>query len=203
LLLDDYTVPAASLGTDIAYGGDGDDLLWGYGGNDILIGGDGNDAIVGNDYASVAQGFDGLYGGNGNDILFVGLAGNAYLEGGAGADTLYGGSSNDTLRGGTGSDFLYGSTSGDYFQFYRADLAAGDSDIVYFIGAGDKLQFSATLLGFLSFVNLVGLQYDTGNPALTTTGVNITATLGGGSIATITVYGTTVAALTPMIEYTL
>jgi subtilisin-like proprotein convertase family protein len=200
LLMDDYANPAASNGNDFGYGDAGADLLWGYGGNDNLYGGTEADALVGNDYASNAAGNDGLYGGGGADTMFVGLAGNAYMDGGAGADIFYGGLLADVLRGGTGNDYLYGNAGSDNFQFYNFDFIAGDSDIIYFVNAGDKLQFNAALNGNLFFQNLASLEYA---PGLFTTGVYITAFLGGGATAVITVYGTTVAALTPMVEYTL
>jgi Ca2+-binding RTX toxin-like protein len=201
LLLDDYTNPAATIGNDTGFGDAGNDLLWGYGGNDQLYGGADNDSLVGNDYGSAVAGLDGLYGGDGADTLFVGLGGNAYLDGGAGADIFYGGLINDTLRGGAGSDYLYGNLGGDYFQFYQADFNNGDIDIVYFVDAADRLQFSASLNGGLTFQNTV-LQYD-GNPAHLVNSVYITAALGGGQTAVIAVYGATVASLTPLVEYTL
>jgi autotransporter-associated beta strand protein len=202
ILLDDYSAPALTSGADIAYGGGGDDLIWGYGGNDILYGGAENDSLIGNDYGSVVAGLDNLFGGAGNDQLFVGFGGSAFMDGGAGNDTFYGGFLIDTLRGGTGSDYLYGNTGADIFQFYLADFAANDADIVYFVNAGDKLKFSAAMNGTLFFQNLTNLQYDA-NPAHVTTGVYITAFLAGGATAHVTVYGTTVAQLTPMVEYTL
>jgi subtilisin-like proprotein convertase family protein len=200
LLMDDYTNPAATNGNDTGYGDAGADLLWGYGGNDNLYGGTEADALVGNDYASAVGGNDGLYGGAGADTMFVGLGGNAYMDGGIGADIFYGGLLADTLRGGTGNDYLYGNAGGDSFQFYNFDFANGDSDIVYFVDATDHLQFNAALNGNLFFQNLASLEY---SPGLFTTGVYITAFLGGGQSATITVYGATVASLTPLVEYTL
>jgi RTX calcium-binding nonapeptide repeat (4 copies) len=202
LFMDDYTAPAATNGVDFGYGDAGNDLVWGYGGNDTLYGGDNEDSLVGNDFASSVAGFDLLFGGNGNDQIFIGLGGNAYAEGGAGNDTFFGGTINDTLRGGLGSDYLYGNTGADFFLFYQADFAANDADIVYFVNAGDRLKFSASMNGALFFQNLTNLQYDS-NPAHVTTGVYITAFLAGGATAHVTVYGTTVAALTPMVEYTL
>jgi Ca2+-binding RTX toxin-like protein len=200
LLMDDYTAPAATSGTDDGRGDAGDDLLWGYGGNDILYGGIDNDNIVGNDYATSVAGTDQLYGGAGNDILFVGLGGNAYMNGGSGNDTFFGGALGDILRGGTGNDYLYGNAGADIHQFYAADFANGDRDIVYFMNGGDRLKFSASLNGALFFQNLASLEY---SPGQFTTGVYITAFLGGGQSAAITVYGATVASLTPMVEYTL
>ena len=201
LLMDDYAAPAASTGADTGYGDAGADLVWGYGGNDTLYGGDDNDSLVGNDFGSAVAGFDLLFGGNGNDQFFVGLGGNAYIDGGAGADTFFGGAINDTMRGGAGNDYLFGSTGSDGFQFFQTDFVSGDADIVFFVDAGDRLQFSASMqTGFLFFQDLASLEY---SPGLFTTGVYITAFLGGGATATITVYGTTVAALTPMVEYTL
>ncbi len=200
LLMDDSTAPAATIGNDTGNGDAGNDLLWGYGGNDTLNGGAGNDAIVGNDFSVAVAGTDGLYGGAGDDTLFVGAGGNAYMDGGTGADIFYGGLLADILRGGTGNDYLYGNTGGDFFQFYQADFANGNSDIVYFVDGTDRLQFSASLNGDLFFQNLASLEYA---PGQFTTGVYITAFLGGGQTATITVYGTTVASLTPMVEYTL
>jgi Ca2+-binding RTX toxin-like protein len=202
LLLDDYAAPAASAGADTGYGDAGNDLLWGYGGNDILYGGDDNDTLVGNDFGVAVTGFDLLFGGAGNDQFFVGLGGNAYMDGGAGNDTFFGGALSDTLRGGLGSDYLFGSGGVDYFQFYAADIAAGDADIVYFIDAGEKLQFSASMLNTLYFQDLANLRYDS-DPSHFTTGVYITEFLAGGQTAHITVYGTTVAALLPTVEYTL
>jgi RTX calcium-binding nonapeptide repeat (4 copies) len=200
LLMDNYTTPAATSGADTGHGDAGDDLIWGYGGNDILYGDNDNDNIVGNDYASAVTGTDSLYGGAGNDILFVGLGGNAYMDGGAGNDTFFGGVLGDILRGGTGNDYLYGNAGADFFQFYNFDFANGDKDIIYFVDAGDRLQFNAALNGNLFFQNLASLEYA---PSLFTTGVYITAFLGGGATATVTVYGTTVAALAPLVEYTL
>ncbi len=200
LLMDDFINPSALGGADTGYGEAGIDLLWGYGGNDTLFGGAENDTLVGNDYSSNVTGLDALYGGAGADTLFVGLGGNAYLDGGAGNDTLYGGAISDTLRGGAGSDFLYGKIGADHVQFYHADFSNGDADIVYFVDPGDRLQFSSSMNGSLFFQNLASLEYA---PGQFTTGVYITAFLGGGQTATITVYGTTVASLTPMVEYTL
>jgi RTX calcium-binding nonapeptide repeat (4 copies) len=200
LLMDDFANPGATIGNDSGFGDAGNDLLWGYGGSDNLFGGADNDSLVGNDYGVAVTGTDGLYGGAGNDILFVGLAGNAYMDGGTGNDTFFGGLSNDQLRGQTGNDFLYGNSGADNFLFYNFDFANGDSDIVYFVNAGDKLQFNAALNGNLFFQNLASLEYA---PGLFTTGVYITAFLGGGATAVITVYGTTVVALTPMVEFTL
>jgi Ca2+-binding RTX toxin-like protein len=203
LLMDDFANPGAAGGADFGYGDGGNDLIWGYGGSDFLFGGADNDTLVGNDFAAAPAGFDLLYGGDGNDGLYLGVSGTAYLEGGAGNDSLFGFTGSDTLRGGLGNDYMFGSSGVDFFQFYAADFAAGNADIVYFVDAGDRLKFSASMNGALFFQNLAGLQYDPANPALTTTGVYITAFLGGGQTAVITVYGTTVAALTPMVEYTL
>ena len=86
-------------------------------------------------------------------------------------------------------------------QFHSFDFAAGDADIVYFVNAGDKLRFNAALNGSIAFQNTVP-QFDS-NPAHTVASVYITVAIGGGQTAVITVYGTTVAALTPMVEYTL
>ena len=55
--------------------------------------------------------------------------------------------------------------------------------------------------GSVSFFDTV-LQYDA-NPAHTVSSVLLTVSLGGGQTAQIAVYGTTVAALTPMVEFTL
>jgi Ca2+-binding RTX toxin-like protein len=202
LLMDDYTDAGRliSNGADYAEGGAGDDLVWGFGGNDELYGGVDNDTLVGNDFTTGPVGFDALYGGDGNDKLYLGYGGTAYLDGGAGNDTLYGYIGSDTLRGGLGNDFMYGNLGADFFQFYRTDLASGNADIVYFVDAGDRLKFSADLNGSLFFQNLASLEY---SPGLFTTGVYITAFLGGGLTSTITVYGTTVAALAGQVEYTL
>ena len=200
LLMDDYLVPAAAGGADTGYGDAGNDLIWGYGGNDVVYGGADNDTLVGNDFVAAPTGFDQLYGGDGNDNLYLGVSGSAYLDGGAGNDTLFGHTGSDTLRGGLGNDYLYGNAGVDFFQFYRADFAAGNADIVYFVDAGDRLKFSADMNGALFFQNLASLEYA---PGQFTAGVYITAFLGGGATATITVYGATVAALTPMVEYTL
>jgi Ca2+-binding RTX toxin-like protein len=200
ILLDDYAAPASSTGADTAYGDGGNDLLWGYGGSDTLYGGDGDDSLVGNDFGSAVMALDLMYGGAGNDQFFVGLGGNAYIDGGAGNDTFFGGALSDTLRGGTGNDYLFGSGGVDFFQFYASDFSGGDRDIVYFVDAGDRLKFSSSLNGSLFFQNLASLEYSPGQFA---TGVYITAFLGGGQTATITVYGTTVASLAPLVEYTL
>jgi Ca2+-binding RTX toxin-like protein len=202
LLMDDFTAAAASSGADTGNGDAGNDLLWGYGGNDALFGGDGNDALVGNDLGTAAAGSDQLFGGNGNDVMFTGLAGTAVMDGGAGNDLFYGGAGADSLRGGLGSDYLVGGAGADLFKFYKADIAANDLDTVFFVNAGDKLQFSAAMLNTLYFQDLTNLRYD-GDPTHLTTGVYITEFLAGGQTAHITVYGTTVAQLTPMVEYTL
>lgn len=203
LFMDDYTRTASTNGADVGSGDGGDDLLWGFGGNDRLFGGDGNDTLVGNDFFAGETGIDALYGDAGNDRLYLAYGGIAYLNGGEGNDTLYGWTGTDTLRGGTGSDYLYGDGGADFLQFYREDMAAGDKDIVYFVNGGDHLQFSASLNGSLYFQDLAALKYDPSNAALTTTGVYITVFLGGGVTSIITVYGTTVAALTSFVEFTL
>jgi Ca2+-binding RTX toxin-like protein len=200
LLMDDFANAGAAGGADIGYGEDGNDVIWGYGGNDLLYGGAGNDVLVGNDFVATPSGFDQLFGGDGNDRLYLGASGTALLYGGTGNDILYGHTGADTLRGGTGNDFLYGNAGADLHQFYAADFAAGDQDIVYFMNGGDRLQFSASLNGSLFFQSLASLQY---SPGLFTTGVYITAFLAGGATATITVYGMTVASLTPLVDYTL
>jgi uncharacterized protein (TIGR01370 family) len=201
ILMDDHTARAASMGVDNAEGGDGDDLIWGFGGNDTLYGSAGNDTLVGNDFVAGPVGFDALYGGNGNDRLYLGLGGTAYENGGAGNDTLYGYTGSDTLRGGLGNDFLYGNAGADVFEFYAADFANGNSDIVYFMDTVDRLKFSASMNGALTLTDAL-LQYDS-NPANTVASVYISVNLGGGQTAAIAVYGITLASLTPLIEYTL
>jgi Ca2+-binding RTX toxin-like protein len=200
MLMDDYTNPGAAGGSDTAYGDANNDLLWGYGGSDTLYGGDDNDSLVGNDYGTAVGGTDSLYGGDGNDQLFVGLGGNAFMAGGAGNDNFFAGTGADIMRGGTGNDYMYGNSGGaDVCQFYQADFVNGDVDIVYFIDAVDRLRFSASLNGDLTLTN-TSLQYSPGNFV---NSVYITVDLGGGQSSAIAVYGTTVAALTPLVEYTL
>ncbi len=201
LLMDDYTNPGATIGDDIGNGDAGNDLLWGYGGNDQLFGGADNDSLVGNDFASNVAGTDTMYGGAGNDQFFVGLGGSAFMDGGADTDTFFGGALADTMRGGLGNDFMFGSTGADVFQFFLADFSAGNSDIVYFVDAADKLRFSAGMSGQVSFFDTV-LQFDA-DPAHTVASVLLTVSLGGGQTAQIAVYGTTTAALTGQVEYTL
>jgi Ca2+-binding RTX toxin-like protein len=202
LLMDDYANPNAGGGADFGYGEAGNDLIWGYAGNDILYGGADNDTLVGNDFTAGPTGFDQMFGDGGNDNLYLGLSGTAYLDGGAGNDSLFGYTGSDTLRGGLGNDYLYGNAGADFFQFYAADFIAGNADIVYFMDAGDRLKFSASMNGSLFFQDLTGLVYDAGTGA-TTTGVYITAFIAGGGSAAITVYGMTVASLTPLVDYTL
>jgi Ca2+-binding RTX toxin-like protein len=202
LLMDDYVNPNAGGGADFGYGDAGNDLIWGYAGNDILYGGADNDTLVGNDFNAGPSGFDQMFGDGGNDNLYLGLNGTAYLDGGTGNDTLFGYTGSDTLRGGLGNDFMYGNLGADFFQFYAADFTGGNADIVYFMDAGDRLKFSASMNGALFFQDLTGLVYDAGTGA-TTTGVYITAFLAGGQTATVTVYGMTVASLAPMLDYTL
>jgi Ca2+-binding RTX toxin-like protein len=201
MLMDDFVNPSATNGTDIGHGDEGNDLLWGYGGNDTLYGGDDNDSLVGNDFASTVAGTDQMFGGAGNDQFFVGLGGSAMMDGGADNDTFFGGALADTLRGGLGNDYMFGAAGADIFQFFLADFAAGNSDIVYFVDTVDRLRFSASMSGSLSLINTV-LQYDA-NPAHTVASVYITVALGGGQTAAIAVYGTTVAQLTPMLEFVL
>jgi Ca2+-binding RTX toxin-like protein len=142
-----------------------------------------------------------MAGGVGNDTLFVGLGGNAQMGGGSGSDVSYGGLLSDILRGGEGSDYLYGNAGSDGFQFQTAGLRAGDSEIFYFVDAGDKLQFASSMQSALTFQDCT-LSYD-GNPLHVSACAYITAALGGGLTSTITVYGTDVAALMAMLEYTL
>jgi Ca2+-binding RTX toxin-like protein len=154
------------------------------------------------DFTAAPTGIDLIFGGDGDDNFYLGIRGKGYLDGGAGNDTLFGHTGSDTLRGGTGSDYLYGNSGVDFFQFYAADFAANDADIFYFMDAGDQLKFSASLSGALFFQDIASLQYDS-NPAHLATGVYVTAFLAGGAQAHITVYGMTVASLTPLVDYTL
>jgi Ca2+-binding RTX toxin-like protein len=185
---------------NILAGGAGDDQLTGLAGADTLYGGDNNDTLTGNDFGVAVNFMDTLYGGGGDDNLYVGIGGNAVMNGDAGNDTLSGFSGVDTMRGGLDDDFMYGAEGNDLFQFHTTDFANGDSDIVYFVDAGDRLQFSSGMNGSLFFQDLPSLEYA---PGLFTTGVYLTAFLDGGQTATVTVYGATVASLTPLVEYTL
>jgi trimeric autotransporter adhesin len=185
---------------NILSGAAGDDQLTGLAGADTLFGGADNDTLTGNSFGIAFNFTDTLYGGGGNDNLYVGIGGNAIMNGDSGDDTLSGLSGVDTMRGGLGDDFIYGAQGNDLFQFHTADFADGDADIVYFVDAGDRLQFSSGMNGALYFQDLPSLEYA---PGQFTTGVYVTAFLGGGDTATITVYGTTVASLMPLIEYSL
>jgi Ca2+-binding RTX toxin-like protein len=105
----------ATLGLNLAGGGDGADTLLGTSGDDWMTGGAGDDVVA---------------GGAGSDIL-VGDSGSDTLRGDAGADVLYGGSGDDMLAGGAGADLLFGGEG-------TTDLAsyAGSQPVRVYLGAG-------------------------------------------------------------------
>jgi Ca2+-binding RTX toxin-like protein len=91
----------ATLGLNLAGGGDGADTLLGTSGDDWITGGAGDDVVA---------------GGAGSDIL-VGDSGSDTLRGDAGADVLYGGAGDDVLAGGAGADRLFGGEGTDLASY--------------------------------------------------------------------------------------
>ncbi|WP_170566128.1 calcium-binding protein [Ruegeria atlantica] len=172
---------AGGEGSDILNGGAGNDTLYGGADRDVLNGGDGHDRLEG------GAGFDDLNGGAGNDSLYGGAdrddlsggdghdrleggAGNDILEGEAGNDILYGGTGFDYLSGGRGNDMLSGGAGADVFLFGISDQ--GDDRITDFADGADRIQFSSSNSGSLSFDDLT-IEDD---------GQNTTVTWQGGSI---------------------
>lgn len=134
----------ASLGNDVAHGGDGVDLA-DYAGFSVPIQAQLDEATGqvsvgladGSDFVQTLNGFERFKGTSGDDvfIFFGGPASAGYqVDAGAGNDGLIGSAGNDTLSGGAGDDFF--------------DAAAGHDTVV--LGSG---------------ADRIGLLYDPGTPA--------------------------------------
>lgn len=98
-------------------------------------------------------------------------SGPMVLKGGADEDSIKGGSGADTITGGDGVDSLVGGSGNDTFVFAStADL--NDNDVITFVAADDKLDFSAFLGSGYSVLGASGI--DTSITAISGTGdVNI------------------------------
>lgn len=100
-----------------------------------------------------------IYGTSGRDDLYSG--GNAdHLVGYAGDDTLYGNGGSDTLEGGRGNDSLVGGDGDDIFLYTLGD----GKDTIVDYEEEDKLQFQS------------------GEPEISTKGNNVIFTVGSGSV---------------------
>lgn len=93
------------------------------------------------------------------------------LKGGADEDSIKGGSGADTITGGDGVDTLVGGGGNDVYVFAStADL--NDNDVITFVPANDKLDFSAFLGSGYTVLGASGI--DTSITAISGTGdVNI------------------------------
>lgn len=105
---------------------------------------------------------DTLYGGAGNDLV-IGQRGNDMLYGDIGNDILWGDdnrdktiSGSDVLDGGAGLDNLYGGLGADTFVFKKADVKAGEADIIHDAEQIDKLIFDNKQLNLEKWNLLAG-----------------------------------------------
>jgi Ca2+-binding RTX toxin-like protein len=84
-------------------------------------------------------------------------SGAMILKGGADEDSIKGGSGADTITGGDGVDSLVGGSGNDVFVFASsADL--NDNDVITFVAADDKLDFSAFLGSSYSVLGASGID---------------------------------------------
>jgi len=115
---------------------------------------------------SATDGDDLLFGTSGNDTI-DGLAGNDRIEGDAGDDTLSGGVGDDldTLDGGPGNDSLSGGTGGDTYRF----------------GFGSGFDSLAELDADTSNIDVVAIDAQSAEVAITRDSSNVYLTLTGGA----------------------
>lgn len=124
---------------------------------------------------------DNLIGGTGNDTIYGGLGddtingetGNDLLYGDDGSDILIGGNGNDTLIGGIGNDTLTGGIGNDRFVIAKG---AGTDTVADFRTSG---------------TDLIGLSGGLTFGQLSFSGNNISVTVGGELLATLTGFNTT------------
>lgn len=170
------TINLATLSSAQATGGGGSVML--IDSTENIVGSNsGGDVITGNSLANVisanggndlvygAGGVDIIYGGSGADSLYGDTAGVTATDGG---NTIYGGEGNDTLYGGYGNDFLYGDDGGSY----------GTS-------CNDTFKARSGSDGFDAMDG--GQGTDTAD--YTAVSNNISVTLAGAAVATVTVTG--------------
>ncbi len=197
----------AAGGNDQVSGGAGNDTLWGDAGSDALFGGAGADLLYGNedmDRISGDAGADLIYGNEGADILdggddadtifggrnddtVSGGAGNDLIQGNEDADQLDGGAGNDTLSGGNGNDTIVGGAGND-------QIATGNGTDAIVLGDGfgvDVISDFSGSAGDRLFIKsaINGTEIDTFaeiQAAATTTGGNVSITLGAGQSVTLT-----------------
>ncbi|WP_414720224.1 hypothetical protein [Sulfuricurvum sp.] len=125
----------------------------------VMWGNGGNDSLYG------AGGIDTIYGGNGADRLYGDIATPTLSDGG---NTIYGGEGNDTLYGGLGNDTLYGDDGGSY--------ATSCNDTFVAISGSDGTD---------------AMNGGQGTDTVDYTAIsnNISVTLAGAAVATVTVTG--------------
>jgi Ca2+-binding RTX toxin-like protein len=126
---------------DVLRGLGGADLVEGLGGGDTLFGGAGNDRLSGgrgSDLMRGEAGDDRLEGGDGDDVLDGGT-GDDVLVSGNGKDVLRGGDGNDTLIATEGINTLEGGAGSDTFVLNADALASGQTKLLDFDPAEDKL----------------------------------------------------------------
>ncbi len=100
--------------------------------------------------ASASNALVTVNGSTGNDTVNAAAVTTATnritVNAGAGSDTLTGGAGNDTIEGGDGADTLTGGGGTDLFV-WRTRYTAPDA-ILDFLGAADRLQFTASAFDF-------------------------------------------------------
>jgi RTX calcium-binding nonapeptide repeat (4 copies) len=132
----------------------GGTTFFGLGGNDYMEGRGANNA---SDYSLDAAngGAAGIYADLANGFVRDGFGSvdsliNIHdIIGTAKNDFIVGDSLDSHLQGGLGSDYVDGGLGINEILTSRADMAAGDWDIVHNFHAGDHLSFSADVNGFL------------------------------------------------------
>ncbi len=117
-------------------------LSFAAGGNAVTL----TNALVGSASATMVS----INGSEGNDTVNAAAvttaANRITVNAGAGSDTLTGGAGNDTIEGGDGADTLTGGGGTDLFV-WRTRYTAPDA-ILDFLGAADRLQFTASAFDF-------------------------------------------------------
>lgn len=140
----------------------------GSGYNDVITGNTLANVIngnAGNDTLYGADGVDTIYGGAGNDKIYGDSAAPTLSDGG---NTLYGGEGNDTIYGGLGNDTIFGDDGGSYGT-------ACDDTIVAISGNDGS--------------DVIDGGQGTDTVDYTAVANNISVTLAGSTVATVTIVG--------------
>jgi 5'-nucleotidase / UDP-sugar diphosphatase len=126
-----------TIGSGVAYGGEGANTITVGAGDSKIYAGAGNDTVTsgnGNNEVFVGEGNNRVTTGSGNDLIGLG-AGNDIINAGDGTNRIYAGDGNDLITTGSGDDLVYGGSGNNIIT-----TGAGNDKI--YAEAGDDIVTS-------------------------------------------------------------